>query len=176
MTDVKFFGDNPNKKWWRFSNFAALEVSIGGIIYPTTEHFFQAEKFAYTDPDYAELIREADTPKKAKTLGKSRKHPIDPEWDRDLSDGRGKVKDGVMREALMHKAFQHPEFLADLSATKNATIIEASPWDAYWGDPNSVGGKKKGKNMLGKLLMETRDKFAKHINTYYKGPESLIPT
>src|SRR5690349_13053552 len=103
---IRFFGHDETKPWWRFSNFALMEVVIDNVTYMTTEHYFQAAKFFKTDPEYSEEITNAATPKKAKDLGKSRKHPIDPEWET--------IKDDVMRIALWSKAFQHPEFVKDL--------------------------------------------------------------
>jgi predicted NAD-dependent protein-ADP-ribosyltransferase YbiA (DUF1768 family) len=38
-------------------------------------------------------------------------------------------------------------------ATGDEEIIENSPIDSYWG----CGADGQGKNMLGKILMETRD-------------------
>jgi predicted NAD-dependent protein-ADP-ribosyltransferase YbiA (DUF1768 family) len=40
-----------------------------------------------------------------------------------------------------------------LLSTGNATLIEDSPMDFYWG----CGSDGTGKNMLGKILMEYRD-------------------
>lgn len=152
---IKFFGSDLAKKYWRFSNFANLPIVIDGVEYQTSEHYFQAAKFFKSDPEYAQLITKAETPLAAKKLGKSRKHPIDDRWDslieRDLL-----FKDIIMEKALKAKAEQHPEFLNDLLATGNAEIVEASPYDSYWGS----GKSGKGKNMLGKLLVELRDSYS----------------
>lgn len=45
-------------------------------------------------------------------------------------------------------------------STGEAKIIEASPRDAYWG----WGSDKKGKNMLGIILMRLREKLKKEIS------------
>jgi hypothetical protein len=60
-----------------------------------------------------------------------------------------------MRRALFAKALQHPFFAEELLSTGDAYIIEASPYDSYWGE----GGNRKGLNMLGQLLMELRTRL-----------------
>jgi len=61
-----------------------------------------------------------------------------------------------MREALMAKFTQHADLHQMLLETGSAEIIEHTTNDSYWGD----GGDGSGKNMLGKLLVETREKLA----------------
>ena len=45
---------------------------LDGKHWPTVEHYFQAAKYLGTDEDWAEQIRLAATPAKAKTMGRSR--------------------------------------------------------------------------------------------------------
>jgi hypothetical protein len=124
---------------------------IGGIEYPTVEHYFQSMKFVETAPEYAADIRTSATPLDAKKLGKSRDFPIDENWA-DSKRGQGNSVT-VMRRALLYKALQSTEFRETLLSTRDDQyIIEASPFDSYWGE----GRNKKGKNMLGKLLVELR--------------------
>jgi N-glycosidase YbiA len=157
MTEIRFFGKDG--KYAIFSNFANTPLIIGGLKYPTVEHYFQSRKFADTDKEYSEEVRLAKTPLISKNLGKSRKHIIHPYWSG--IDGES-VK--VMRRALFCKALQNKKFRELLVSTGNAKIIEASPWDRFWGE----GKDKNGKNMLGKLLEELRErlrKFGKNIYT-----------
>ena len=141
---VRFFGARNGDKYWRFSNFALLPITIDGVEYITTEHYFQTMKFLPTSPEYAEQVRNTKTPFECKRLSKSRNHPIDPNWNERRIE--------IMRIALFTKALQHPEFREDLLSTGNAWIIEASPYDPFWGE----GCTRQGKNMLGKLLVELR--------------------
>lgn len=62
-----------------FSNFAPYSVEIDGLLWPTTEHYFQAQKFA--DPAYRERIRQDEHPSAAKAVK-------DPFWT-DGGDGSG---------------------------------------------------------------------------------------
>ncbi|KAI1714843.1 ubiquitin carboxyl-terminal hydrolase domain-containing protein [Ditylenchus destructor] len=70
-----------------------------------------------------------------------------------------------MKFILEQKFKQHPEILEELLATNDCIILEASPWDRYWGvgygmdDPRILNRASWGKNMLGQLLMEIRDKY-----------------
>lgn len=156
---IRFFGQKS--KYAIFSNFAPTPVTINGLLYPTTEHYFQSMKFIDTDPEYAEIVRLAKTPGESKKLGKSREHPIDPDWS-NSKKGEGKSI-MVMRRALLSKALQHQKFREMLLSTGTAHIIEASPFDSYWGE----GRDKKGKNMLGVLLMELRSIVKRYKDTMY---------
>jgi ribA/ribD-fused uncharacterized protein len=127
-----------------FSNFAKTHVYLKDKIWPTTEHYFQAQKFATTDPDYEEAIRRAPTAKQAAELGRSRQHPLRPDWE--------SVKEDIMREALWAKFTQHDDLRDLLLGTGDAQIIEHTHKDRYWGD----GGDGSGLNRLGALLMEVR--------------------
>lgn len=57
-----------------------------------------------------------------------------------------------MLTALRAKFGQHPELRLLLLDTEDATIVEHTRRDAYWGD----GGDGSGKNWLGRLLMRLR--------------------
>ena len=128
-----------------FSNFSAHPVRLKGKVWPTTEHYFQAQKFA-GHPDEEE-VRQAASPMIAARMGRSRSHPIRPDWETG--------KDDVMREVVRAKFDQHPELRELLLATGDATIVEHTTNDSYWGD----GGDGSGKNMLGRILMEVREEL-----------------
>jgi ribA/ribD-fused uncharacterized protein len=146
--EIRFFGKDG--KYSLFSNFAHTPLEIGGLSYATSEHYFQSSKFADTDPEYAEKVRLAKTPHESKNLGKSKAHRIHPHWG-----GMEGESIRTMRRVLFCKALQNKEFRDLLLSTGNAKIIEASPWDKFWGE----GKDKTGKNMLGKMLEELRDRL-----------------
>lgn len=131
------------------SNFAPFGFEENGSYWPTVEHYFQAQKFAGDSlADYRERIRTAHSPKQAKSLGQSRKHPIRPDWE--------EVKEDIMRHALRLK-FEHPELRKLLLGTATRPLIENSPFDRYWG----TGKDGSGKNRLGVLLVELRSSLRK---------------
>jgi N-glycosidase YbiA len=125
-----------------FSNFSAHPIMLKGKHWPTTEHYFQAQKFA--DTPHEEAIRLAKTPKQAATMGRERTRPLRPDWEQ--------VKDDIMREAVRAKFTTHADLRAELLATGDELIIEHAPGDYYWG----CGANGSGKNMLGQILMEIR--------------------
>ncbi len=127
-----------------FSNFSAHPVVIDGLRWPTTEHYFQAAKFIGVDSEHAAAIRGAPSPMVAARMGRSRAHPIRPDWET--------VKDDVMRHAVRAKVEQHDDVRRALEETGTAEIVEHTPRDAYWGD----GPDGSGRNMLGRILMELR--------------------
>ena len=113
--------------------------------WPTVEHYFQAQKFVLpAGAEHRERIRSAASAKQAKALGRSRAYAIQPDWD--------VIREDVMRHALRRK-FEHRELRALLLSTGNRPLIEASPFDRYWG----AGRDGTGRNRLGVLLMELRD-------------------
>lgn len=128
-----------------FSNFAPFGVAIGGVWWPTVEHYFQAQKF--DDPNYREKIRRASRPKDAKALGMTRQLPLRPDWE--------DVKDGLMLEAVRTKFRTHEKLAKLLLSTGERMIVENAPMDAYWG----CGPDGKGLNKLGKILMSVRDEL-----------------
>lgn len=127
------------------SNFARFPIALEGKRWPTSEHYFQAQKFL--KQEYREQIRSAPTPARAAELGRSRKLPLRRDWE--------SVKVDVMRVALLAKFTQHADLRDRLLATGEARLVEHTENDAYWGD----GGDGSGKNMLGRLLVEVREQL-----------------
>lgn len=125
-----------------FSNFSRHPIEIGGRVWPTTEHFFQAKKFE-GHPDEEE-IRNTATPSAAAAKGRQRSRPLRADWE--------SVKDGLMYEALRAKFTQHRDLGEALVQTGDAELVEHTTNDSYWGD----GGDGTGRNMLGRLLMRLR--------------------
>ena len=132
-------------KFGGFSNFSKHGIEIGGLWWKTTEHYFQAQKF--TDLSYQEKIRNAPDPKTAATLGRSRQVKIRDDWET--------VKDEVMRAAVLKKFETHADLRELLLSTGDEDIIENAPGDYYWG----CGKDQSGKNMLGKILVEVRERL-----------------
>jgi ribA/ribD-fused uncharacterized protein len=126
-----------------FSNFSPHGVEMDGVWWPTVEHYFQAQKFAGTE--HAEQVRRARTPKDAASLGRDRSRPLRADWER--------VKDDVMRRAVLRKFETHAALRELLLATGDEAIVENAPGDYYWG----CGQDGTGRNVLGKILVETRE-------------------
>jgi ribA/ribD-fused uncharacterized protein len=128
-----------------FSNFAPYPIRLKGKTWPTSEHYFQAQKYAGTA--HEEAVRQSKSPMVAARMGRSRKRPLRRDWEA--------VKVAVMREAVRAKFTQHDDLREVLLATGEALIVEHTDNDDYWGD----GGDGRGKNMLGKILREVREEL-----------------
>jgi len=131
-----------SEPYGEFSNFAPYPIQLKGKIWPTSEHYFQAQKFSGTE--HEEAVRLAKSPMVAARMGRSRERPLRADWEA--------VKDDVMREVLRAKFAQHPSLKSRLSQTGDAELVEHTTNDHCWGD----GGDGAGKNRLGQLLMEMR--------------------
>jgi ribA/ribD-fused uncharacterized protein len=128
-----------------FSNFSRRSIFLKGKRWPTSEHYFQAQKFA-GEPDEEE-IRMAGKPMLAAQMGRERKRPLRRDWE--------SVKERVMLEALRAKFTQHEDLKEILLGTGEALLVEHTANDSYWGD----GGDGSGKNRLGRLLMQVRNEL-----------------
>ncbi len=166
---VVLFGNKLENDYIGFSNFASTPFRISGEqipapdgtqyaafgigadgqpnpslqTWPSVEHYYQAMKFPQ-DLGWQEDIRMAPTPARAKKMGTDRSRPIRGDWDN--------VKEKVMKGALLAKFQQNPGLLAQLQATEDKVLADASPNDVYWG----TGMKGRGKNRLGALMMDVR--------------------
>ncbi|EFA83217.1 putative protein serine/threonine kinase [Heterostelium album PN500] len=159
-----------------FSNFSRHKVHLAGFVWPTSEHYFQVYHYRsvivfYSTAfinlkvlfdsslgyiNYYHAIREAKTPGDSASMGRSRAHPLRKDWE--------DIKDKVMFDVCLAKFQQHKDiqkhnlyfFLTKQSVlldTEDATLVEHTKNDSYWGD----GGDGTGKNMLGQTLEKVRD-------------------
>lgn len=116
------------------------------ISWPTTEHYFQAQKFI-GQPEPVSLILRTASPAKAAAIGRDRSWTLRPGWET--------VKDMVMLTAIEAKAAQHPEVREALIGTGHDWLVEHTANDTYWAD----GGDDSGLNMLGRLWMAARNRL-----------------
>ena len=141
---IRFYA--PGAPYFEFTNFAAFPVLLDGVRWPTTEHYFQAAKFA--DPVLVERVRTCASPRSALDLARELHAHVRADWR--------SVRVEVMRTALRAKFGQHPELHALLTGTGDALLVEDSPRDSFWG----AGPHGTGANMLGVLLMELRTELS----------------
>lgn len=138
---IRFY--KTNEKFGEFSNFSNFPIVIQGMLWKTSEHFFQANKFLDTET-YIKVM-DAESPLIAASIGRNRSNKLRKDWEL--------VKVSIMQTCVLEKFSQHKCLKELLLSTGEQIIIEASPYDYYWGE----GADGTGKNMLGKILMETRD-------------------
>ena len=139
------FRDNipaGNFKW--LSNFYMVEVVYDGVTYKSTEHAYQAAKTLL--PAERRTIQEASSCGKSKRLGQKVK--LRPDWEA--------IKVDVMYDLLQQK-FEDPELRKKLIATGDQHLVEGNTWqDFWWGVCDG-----RGRNHLGRLLMDVRDEIQK---------------
>jgi N-glycosidase YbiA len=129
--------------FWQFSNFASFSFEENGKKYKTSEHYYQSKK-ALSLEDELKVLNAPGAGEAAKT---GRTISMRADWE--------EIKEGVMFRALVLKFTAHPELKTLLLSTGDATIIEDSPKDSYWG----IGADGKGKSRLGYLLMKLREEI-----------------
>jgi ribA/ribD-fused uncharacterized protein len=134
-----------------FSNFYPSPIELEGKTWPTVEHYFQAKKFEGTPME--EKIRNAETPKEAKRLGRSNSvlYKKRDDWET--------IRNDFMLTACLAKFTQHINLKKELMRTGDAELVENAATDYYWG----CGKDGTGENKLGKILMEVREQLK--INT-----------
>ena len=130
-----FFG---NYRW--LSNFWQCFVEYEGIIYPSSEHAFQAMKTV----NHKERVKIANlkTPNDAKKYGRTM--TLRSDWE--------EVKVNEMSKVVLAKFSQNRELREKLMNTGDAELIEENTWgDTFWGVCDGTGY-----NLLGKILMLVR--------------------
>ncbi len=134
------------------SNFFNLEYSIihEGVRYNSVETAYQAQK---TNDLNTKLQISRMTPAGAKRF--ARTIDLRKDWE--------DIKVGVMKKFVEEKFLRSAELKGKLLDLKDYEIIEGNFWhDNYWGicyckKCAPTGGMSKGKNTLGKILMDLRD-------------------
>jgi N-glycosidase YbiA len=128
------------------SNMHPVTIIIDGLKYRSVEHYFQSQKFIKEES--RNRIRAARSPFDAARLG--RQLP-------DLRVGWDIEKVSVMERALIAKFTQNYRCKRYLLSTGTRELIEDSRTDYFWG----CGRNHTGLNMLGHLLMRTREDLRK---------------
>lgn len=146
VDEIKF--SSPREAFGQLSNFWCTPdhaFVLDGYKWKSNEHFYQAQKFAAGSEPYMAIL-EAETPRHAKDIGRSKTFPIRFDWDA--------VKESVMYRGLKAKFSQNPDLRKLLVGTGDRALVEVSSTDRYWG---RVQGQ--GENRLGVLLMALRDEL-----------------
>lgn len=132
------------EQWKDFSNLAPYPIELEGRTWPSAEHYYQYKKFEKADPEYAQKILEAQTPKEVKVLSMLN-DKRSPGWDDE--------KVAILKTAVIKKFESYKNLRDLLLSTGEEELIEANPDDYFWGE----GADGTGKNVMGKMLMEIRD-------------------
>ena len=143
MTEIRFY--RSRAEFGFLSNLYSHPLTFEGIKFSSAEHAYQYGKSS--NMTIREYIRNAPYPRLAAIVG----HGL---FMYDVVQNWSAIKVDRMRKVLEAK-FSDPVLRKKLIATGDATLIEDSKTDAFWGQ----GKKGNGKNTLGVLLMELRGKL-----------------
>lgn len=143
MEDIKSFSGEH-----RFlSNFWPSEFNLYDVRWPCAENCYQWMKFD-KDPELLDQFLQA-SPGRSKRLSRELEKDIRKDW---LN-----VRVDVMTKIQYEKYTQNPHLAHMLVETGSVSIVEGNTWnDTFWGVNLSTG---KGKNMLGKILMDLRNEL-----------------
>ena len=170
---VRFFA--PTGPFGALSNFFVLPSPLmwNNKPFMTSEHLYHYLKYWYDGAsaesrEYAELVRESSTPFKAKLLA-NQVAPTRFPWQRELlpvierycelgvrprADWDEVKRDNML--LCLRLKFGSSAICRDvLLGTGDKLLIEASPYDGYWG----IGRTGTGLNVLGKLLAQVRSEM-----------------
>ncbi|PSU45064.1 GTP cyclohydrolase II [Photobacterium frigidiphilum] len=162
VEEIKFYEPEDNHGF--LSNFALSPITLSDVVWPSSEHYYQAQKF--TDLSIQNKILNAETPDDAFKISRDFADQVKDDWM--------EVRGAVMRFIVFEKFRQNTYFTHLLVSTGDHFIKEHSHKDDYWGD----GGDGSGRNELGKILMDVREYFAKKepFNLVHFVDSAKLPT
>lgn len=143
-----------DQEWGIFSNFGHSPLTVGGILFDTSERLFQVMKFIDETSRKAVYTKKGNPKMTAKHYEKE--GTIRPDWGRIIVD--------AMKFCLMERYRQCEEFRHELERSRGLFIVEDQTTfqkknPDTWGAKLSGDGKQYiGPNLMGRLLMELRDK------------------
>mgnify|MGYP000727545213 CR=1 FL=1 len=132
------------REFYVLSNFSSFQVMYDDVLYPTSEHAYQAAHFTKTKPELAQQIIACRSAHEACKLAKANAQHAPKNWD--------EIKAEVMYKICKAKLEQHPYVREKLLQTEDLYLVEDSPVDSYWG----WGADRRGENLLGTIWMRLR--------------------
>ena len=142
-----------------FSNFYPCSFTEGGKVWKNSEQCFMAKKAEYfKDMEILEEILKAETPEKAKKLGRKVKNFDAEKWSKVCFD---KMYDAVYAKFSQNNDLKELLLSSDF---EGKGFVEGSPFDAIWGvkmdwrNPDIDNEENwRGQNLLGKVLNKVRE-------------------
>ena len=161
---IGFF--HENEEYGCFSNWYPAGFDYAGRHFANSEQFMMYHKvLMFRKYDLADQIMQTDDPAKCKKIAGQKF----PEFNSDLWE---RTCATIVKRGVKAKFVQNLKILQKLLDTGNALLAECSPYDKKWGigidihDPDhTVIAKWKGKNLLGRILMEVREELRHEIQT-----------
>ena len=158
-----------------FSQWYPSSFVVDDIEYKTAEHWMMAHKaLLFCDIELFEKIIKADKPGEVKELGRRIRNFDEIKWNEKRFQ--------IVKTGNVHKFNQNKNLKEFLIATADKVIVEASSTDTVWGIGVSQDSKMidnpytwTGENLLGFVLMETREFLNDFGNFEYSGFEMQPP-
>ncbi|EZF32054.1 hypothetical protein H109_07876 [Trichophyton interdigitale MR816] len=149
-------------QWWKSPFTVPTEDGGEELKYENCEHYMMHQKgvlFAPDDPVTQQILAPSGPvpgPKAIKALGRKV-----PNFDEEVWK---KERFRIVVQGNYYKFTQNPDLKAQLLETGDRELVEASPLDRIWGvgfgAKNAPARRAKwGLNLLGKALMEVRDRI-----------------
>lgn len=159
---IGFF--HENEEYGCFSNWYPAEFDYAGKHFAHVEQFMMFHKvLMFRKYDLADQIMGTDDPAICKKIAGQKF----PEFNSELWE---KTCQTIVKRGVKAKFLQNDDILKILLNTGNALLAECSPYDKKWGigidinDPDRyVIAKWKGRNLLGRILMEVREELRQEI-------------
>lgn len=143
-----------------FSNMSNdFKIRVNGILIYNTEALYQACRYPHLVDVQKEILKQkSGMAAKMKSKPYRRLHSRD-DWE--------EVKIDIMGWCLKVKLAQNVfGFGRLLDSTGDKPIVEHSHNDGFWGTTLDQDGTLRGKNVLGKLLMELREEYRQGIDDF----------
>ena len=142
-----------------FSNFYPCHFQEGDWHWISSEQCFMAKKAEYfKDTEILEEILKAETPEKAKKLGRKVKNFDAEKWSKVCFD---KMYDAVYAKFSQNSDLKELLLSSDF---EDKSFVEGSPFDGIWGvkmdwrNPDIDNEENwQGQNLLGKVLNKVRE-------------------
>lgn len=143
-------------------------IRVNDISIRTTEALYQACRFPMNTEFQERIIKEV-SPMRVKMISNSLKVSSREDWD--------SVRVKIMKWCINIKYAQNILTFGEvLNSTGSKYIVENSTKDNFWGAiPDADKKSFKGKNALGRLLMDLRQKFQskRHLDLLYIEPPEI---
>jgi ribA/ribD-fused uncharacterized protein len=159
---------DKSKPYYEFTNFYPAPITVDGLPWPTSEHYYQAMKF--TDKNVQDAIRQSETPRGAFNEAQKNQDKVRADWHT--------VNLGIMKRGVWEKFTQHFRLQMQLISTGAIVLIEdAGAKDSFFG----AGAEYTGHNYLGRILMLIRTHMQKALlgfaaqNIVVKQQASMAP-
>jgi ribA/ribD-fused uncharacterized protein len=132
------------KYYFFLSNFYPIVVTYDGIVYPSSEHAFQAQKTH--DKAIKTKISLMEKASEARAFGQT--IALRKDWEQEKINIMYWIQKSKFSNMMLEKRLLY---------TQDALLVEGNNWgDKFWGMVMNMNGVFEGLNMLGKILMQVR--------------------